>query len=93
MLTILIMGYDDGECVLCYSKYGCNNGVSESRAKTPVCFGCIDVHFDEFTTRMVYPLIHWEKYASYEVCNICKIKKTSLLLLPLCEDCESDIEV
>ena len=83
------MGFDFGECVICFILYGCNEGCEHPRN---VCFGCLENVSDnvpEERLPLSYRLdraIKESSFVSRFTCYLCKKEQNIGLELHVCEN-------
>lgn len=77
------MGYDDGECLLCYVKYGCNDS---SNQRAEICASCIEEHGSHFTGR-VQSVLSRNLSCLKTNCALCKKDKYIIFDVSVCNPC------
>ena len=80
------MGYDYGECILCYLRCGCNESGPHYNN---VCFQCLDEAANgRKTIGRVTSEIHNEHALSFEDCDKCDRKNVFVVYSTICENCQ-----
>jgi hypothetical protein len=78
------MGFDDGECYICYACGGGNESVDTTYT---ICFGCLDKLIFNVTGRWWVAFVNriLEKMLSSDKCDFCGQEKCLVVELSICD--------
>jgi len=77
------MGYDDCECLFCYTR-NCGNEITDDIIE--ICFSCLEKHIGKNITGRVLNIFSQYIVSSNVTCNVCKEIKKLTCEVKCCKD-------
>ena len=83
------MGYDYGECLICYLKHGCNEDGPHYRN---ICFQCLDTAAigRNSVGRVIYAIDN-EQALMFSNCDKCNRNKVFVVYATICNPCDNEV--